>query len=158
MSSACSETEAAPAAAERVWEAPRVIQAVCLACCAGLLGAAVWLKPDPRGLGTHEQLHFPPCTLHRVTGVPCPGCGMTTAFAAAVRFQFVAAFWANPLGLLLCAGVALFGLFSLACLVTNWRAWSLLRRLESPRFLWPVFALLLASWAFKIAATLAQLH
>jgi hypothetical protein len=45
------------------------------------------LRPDPRGLGTHQQLGLPPCSLWVVTGVRCPACGMTTSWAYATRGQ-----------------------------------------------------------------------
>src|SRR3954469_25060403 len=33
------------------------------------------------GMGTHTQLCLPECNFYRLTGVPCPACGMTTSFA-----------------------------------------------------------------------------
>ena len=38
-----------------------------------------------------------PCVIRAVTGVPCPGCGMTRALISALRLDFVAAFLHHPL-------------------------------------------------------------
>ena len=46
----------------------------------GLLVTAAMLKPDPRGLGTHQQLGLGPCTFQIVFGTRCPACGMTTSW------------------------------------------------------------------------------
>lgn len=64
---------------------------------------AYWLKPDPRGFGTHQQLGLPPCSFKEICGIPCPHCGMTTSFSNIVRGDFSAAWDANPGGLLLAA-------------------------------------------------------
>ena len=40
---------------------------------------ALVLEPDARGHGTHEQLGLPACHARDWLGVPCPGCGVTTA-------------------------------------------------------------------------------
>jgi hypothetical protein len=37
-----------------------------------------------------------PCPLRTLTGIPCPGCGLTTAAIALVRGQLGAAFAASP--------------------------------------------------------------
>jgi hypothetical protein len=62
--------------------------------------AVLWiarvLDPDERGHGTHEQLGLPPCGFLELTGIPCPGCGLTTAFAHLARADLAAAFSANP--------------------------------------------------------------
>ncbi|MBI4576046.1 MAG: DUF2752 domain-containing protein [Planctomycetes bacterium] len=76
---------------------------------ASVLGLALRLDPDPRGLGTHEQLGLLPCGFHALTGLPCPSCGMTTAFALAVRGRLGPAFLAQPAGALLYAATALGG-------------------------------------------------
>ena len=66
-----------------------------------LLGIARWLKPDPRGFGTHTQLGLAPCAFAFLTGHPCPTCGMTTSFAWFVRGRLDRSWGANPAGILL---------------------------------------------------------
>jgi hypothetical protein len=48
----------------------------------------------PTGLGVDL------CPLHRVTGLPCPGCGMTRGLAALTQGDFTAAAGLNPFALL----------------------------------------------------------
>ena len=71
-----------------------------------LLLTARWLSPDQRGMGTHEQLGLAPCAFSVWTGWRCPSCGMTTAWAHAVRGELTAALQANAGGTLLCGFVA----------------------------------------------------
>ena len=66
-----------------------------------LLAVAAWLKPDPQGLGTHQQFGLPPCTFRVLFGLPCPTCGMTTAWAHLVRGELGDAFLVNAAGALL---------------------------------------------------------
>ena len=66
-----------------------------------LLGVAVWLTPDGRGHGTHQQLGLPPCTFYVLFGRPCPACGMTTAWAWLVRGEVIEACRTNAGGTLL---------------------------------------------------------
>jgi len=67
-----------------------------------LLAVARWLSPDPSGMGTHQQLGLPACTMLAFSGVRCPGCGMTTSWAHTMDGQFVEAFQTNAAGSLLC--------------------------------------------------------
>ena len=64
-------------------------------------GLARRLEPDPRGYGTHQKLGLPECTFQLLWKRPCPGCGMTTAFAHLVRGHWNAAARANLGGFLL---------------------------------------------------------
>ncbi len=41
--------------------------------------------------------HGIPCPVHRLSGLSCPGCGMSRALAALFRLDFAAAFSYNPL-------------------------------------------------------------
>jgi len=65
-----------------------------------LLGAAALVSPDAGGRGTHQQFGLPPCTFRVVFGLPCPTCGMTTAWAYLVRGELGSAFAANVGGAL----------------------------------------------------------
>ncbi len=63
-----------------------------------ILMAAHLLLPDSSGYGTHEQMFLLPCIFRWVTGLPCPFCGMTTAFALLARGEWAAAFGIHVLG------------------------------------------------------------
>lgn len=58
------------------------------------------LRPSPSGFGTHQQLGLPPCLFFKLTGIPCPSCGLTTSFAHSSRLHFVQAFLAQPFGVI----------------------------------------------------------
>jgi FtsH-binding integral membrane protein len=67
-----------------------LLMVVALALCA-------LIKPDPSGIGTHQQLGLPGCLVCRVLGIQrCPSCGMTTGFAHLMRGQWQRAKAANP--------------------------------------------------------------
>jgi len=74
-----------------------------------LLATAAWLTPSPRGLGTHQQLGLPPCTIVAWFGIRCPSCGMTTAWAHLLRGQVVSALRANAGGAMLALAAAVCG-------------------------------------------------
>lgn len=59
-----------------------------------------YLTPSSQGHGTHQQLGLPPCPSVFMFGRLCPGCGMTTAFSATIKGDFVTAWNANPFGTL----------------------------------------------------------
>ena len=83
---------------------------------------AACLKPDPRGMGTHQQLGLPPCTFYEITGIPCPSCGMTTSFSHFVHGNLAGSLGANPVGTLLAAAGVL------------WVPWLLLSAIWGRRF------------------------
>lgn len=68
---------------------------------AAMLGIGRILTPNPTGVGTHEQLGLPPCMFLKLTGIPCPSCGLTTSVAYAAHLQFGASFLTQPFGLLI---------------------------------------------------------
>lgn len=63
-----------------------------------VLGIARLLVPDPSGVGTHTQLGLPRCGFLALTGLPCPACGLTTAFAHMAHGELVHALHAHALG------------------------------------------------------------
>jgi len=75
--------------------------AVAASCAAAVLVIAAALDPDPRGFGTHTQLGLPPCAFAALTGMACPSCGLTTAFAYMARMDLTCAWHAHALGPLL---------------------------------------------------------
>jgi hypothetical protein len=71
-----------------------------------LFGVAARLDPYgpdgvPRAMGTHTQIGLPECNFLRLTGLPCPSCGMTTSFALLMHGDVGNSLRANPVGTLL---------------------------------------------------------
>jgi hypothetical protein len=123
----------------------------------GLLGAtasigilALAADPDSRGYGTHEQLGLPPCRMMDWTGVPCPGCGVTTSVTLAAQGHPLAAFWIQPFGLLTVIALPLLSLWAVA---GHFRGQDLYRNIEERRAPWvrAVLVLMALAWIYKIA-------
>jgi len=127
-----------------------VVWGIVAAACAGVLAMAAYLTPSPAGMGTHEALGMPPCSFVLNTGLPCPTCGMTTAFSNVVRGRLVAAFLAQPAGMVLC--VATIGLLACAlyAAATGWTVYVNWDRIGI-RLMMGLGFLILAGWGFKIA-------
>src|SRR5215217_7116814 len=72
-----------------------------------LVCAAFALRENgPNGLSW-----LPGCTFHKLTGLHCPGCGMTRAAHAGLHGEIVQAFRFNPVGVVLlplaCVGLGI---------------------------------------------------
>jgi hypothetical protein len=124
--------------------------------CLAMLVAAVIVRPDPSGVGSHHQLHVGQKHLERCawlerTGVPCPTCGMTTSFAHFVRGNFVASFYVQPMGFVLAVLTAMTVWGGLYIAFTGRPAHRLLRFVPSRYYLAPLFTLAVLAWAWKIA-------
>ena len=128
--------------------ANRVVSGLLLTGCLTVLLLSAVLTPSERGWGTHHELYFAPCLFHLFTGLPCPFCGMTTAFTHMGRGEVVAAFTCHVLG------PAVYGLtWVLAAL----GLWGLIRgRWPVPRFAMGatfhrfVIAVLLVGWIVNL--------
>ncbi|MFG0330264.1 MAG: DUF2752 domain-containing protein [Phycisphaerales bacterium] len=128
----------------------RLLAGLLAIACAALLGLAAWLQPDPRGFGTHNQLRLAPCLWVERVGMPCPTCGMTTAFAHAADGSFLSAARAQPMGLVLAFMTAMTFWVALYVAATGSLIGALLLRLWRPSVLWTAGGLALASWLYKI--------
>ena len=112
---------------------------------------AAWLNPyesdgSPRGFGTHTQLGLPECNFMRLTGLPCPSCGMTTSFALLMHGDALGSLRVNPVGTLL--AVFLIGMIPWSLAGAARGRWLWVRTLE-PWLLRAVIAfttLALARW------------
>lgn len=125
------------------------------AVCAAVLTLAVWLEPDRRGYGTHEQLCLPPCAFRAHFGIPCPSCGLTTSLALTARLRVVQAAYVHPLGAPLFAMVVWTILAAGATLARRQPLWPFGGdALGWPRLLW-IAAAVAAAWLFKIWTALA---
>jgi Protein of unknown function (DUF2752) len=111
---------------------------------------AAFLMPATAGHGTHEQLGMPACGWAIWFGKPCMTCGMTTAFAHAVRMEWWKAFQAQPMGLMLAIGCGVVfwtGVYSATTGASALRA--MLNAAARPRAMWWMGALTAGAWAYK---------
>jgi len=59
------------------------------------------LTPAKQGLGTHQQLGLPPCSMRYMFGIRCPACGMTTSWSYFAKGNWFASISTNAGGFLL---------------------------------------------------------
>lgn len=100
------------------------------------------VEPSATGIGTHEQLGLPPCLFFKLTGLPCPSCGLTTSFAHAARLQFYDALVTQPFGL---------GVFFLTVLFIPLSCYLIYRRVPAERLLY-------GRWSNPVLYTLVVLY
>jgi hypothetical protein len=128
-----------------------------LALAVGLAVVAVGLATEPNraGVGSHRGLGLPACGFLSRTGYPCPGCGVTTSLAWAVRGRLAASLDSQLFGLVLLAGAAGFILAGLWELCTARAVLDGVVRRGWWLFLAAV-AMLLVGWGVKLWVGLAE--
>lgn len=148
------------AAAPGPLRASRGERATCAAlslAAAAVIGIAAWLDPSPTGVGTHQALGLAPCGWMSGMGVPCPTCGMTTAFAHAAHGDLPASFRAQPMGLVLAIGTAAVGIVCAHVALTGSRLGHVLGARLTPRAILSLGVLALLAWGWKFLAVRGQL-
>jgi len=118
----------------------------------GVLATAWALSPSKAGFGTHQALGLPACSWPQRFGVPCPSCGMTTAFAFAAKGRLIESFATQPMGCLLAivTGMAFVG--SAWTLASGRTVWPVFERLWSARVAWILGIAALLAWGYKAAS------
>ena len=115
-----------------------------------ILSVAAALTPAEEGIGTHRSLGLPQCNWITMMDVPCPTCGMTTAFSNTVRGDFVSGFRAQPLGLVFCVIVAMAVIGGLWTAVLGRGPGGLLAAAWNRWWTWGLVAFAVLAWVWKI--------
>ncbi len=149
---------------ERIAAAERRLHLLVLAICLGLVGTAFVLTPaSPAasiraggGAITLAGFRLPEvCAFKRVTGLPCPGCGLTRSWVAAVHGDLADSFAFHRLGWLVLLYVVVQALRHGAWLVVTGRREAIERAggwLD--RGIIPLGGLLLIAWVPTLLAAL----
>jgi hypothetical protein len=95
------------------------------------------------------------CMFHRMTGLPCPGCGMTRAFVALASGDWSLAVGAHPFVLIVYPAFAVLGALALA--PSEWAARVEQRLARHGRAMGRAYRVLLAAFLGFGAARLAVL-
>lgn len=118
-----------------------------------LLGVSAWLDPSPAGMGTHTQLGIPQCAWPGSLGMPCPSCGMTTAFALAADGRFLDSFCTQPAGFVLAVCAAcLTAVLAISAFTGARLASAVVGSLGSAGG-WLLVGIMVLGWAYKIVVT-----
>lgn len=117
---------------------------------ASMILLALATEPDSRGFGTHEQLGLSPCRMMEFTGVPCPGCGVTTSVTLAAQGRPIDSFLVQPLGLLCALALPLLAIWAVR---VHRRGDDLYEVIASRKRPWVrvSLALVALAWIYKIA-------
>lgn len=128
----------------------RLLAAAIAVPCAVILGIAAFLTPAGAGHGTHEQLNLPECGWITMADLPCPSCGMTTAFAHAANGDLVASFITQPMGAVLAILTAMTLIVSVYVAVTGSKIASVFGQFLGRSTIWYSAAFAALAWGYKI--------
>ena len=78
----------------QVWFADAVVVGICI----GIVGLAAVMSPSPEVLTLFGHEVPVVCGFRRLTGVGCPGCGLTRSFVFLAHLQPIEAFRINGFG------------------------------------------------------------
>ena len=132
----------------------RMTSAVLFLGATSVLLLALWLSPDPSGVGTHTQLGLKPCIVMSMLDLPCPMCGMTTTFSLMADLRPLDAFLNQPFGVLLFMITVTVAAVSGLEIVYPKKRWNVIVGMVESRKRWlvGVFSLgFFGGWLYKIA-------
>ena len=89
-----------------------------------LVLAGIYIRFSGQAL---ETIYFLPCIFKGVTGIPCPGCGMTRACLAILQGEFSTAWRYHPFSFLL-IGLSILIVFQPEYTQETWVAISLIKQ------------------------------
>lgn len=115
-----------------------------------VLVVAWFLQPSSDGLGTHQQLGLPMCGWIASADMPCPTCGMTTAFSHAAHGDLLSSFVTQPAGMVLALGTAIVVVAAAWTAITGSMLAPFLATMVGPRIGWVLGILLAFGWVWKI--------
>ena len=123
-----------------------------------LLSVAAYVRPNPAGVGSHtSSLGLQPCQFLQTSGLPCPGCGMTTSFSWFVRGNIVASVYVQPMGAMLATLTGCCIWAALYVAVTGRPVYRLFRLVPARYYLMPLLVLGVLAWGWKILLRLNNL-
>lgn len=128
----------------------RAVWAILFALPTAVFITAAFLTPSTSGHGTHTQLGLPPCGFLVFTGYPCPGCGLTTAFAHMVRLEVGGAWDANPFGVVLFSAVAMFIPLAAVAFVRGWSVIDTLDRFHAEKVAIGLSLISISVWTVRV--------
>ena len=129
---------------------PRLGAAAIALASAVVLTVATILSPASEGLGTHRALGLPQCGWIVSMDLPCPTCGMTTAFSHAANGSFLASATTQPLGFLLALITAMALVGGVIVAVTGAPLYRPIGRQLTARMTGFFEGLVIFSWGYKI--------
>ena len=117
---------------------------------AGVVVLGVWVDPDQRGFGTHEQLGLAPCRTMDVIGIPCPGCGVTTSVSLLWHGDIWGYFLNQPFGFLLGLIVPLSALIAVARHFRGSDLYTDALKMRWGKWLIGLASVMVLAWIYKI--------
>jgi hypothetical protein len=103
----------------------------------------------------HTQLGLAACGFRERTGLPCPSCGFTTAFAYFAHGNLLASFYTQPMGFLLSLMTAASVWIGFYVAFTGRPVHRLMKLLPSRYYLMPLLVIAMLAWGWKVLWTLA---
>lgn len=109
--------------------------------------------------GRYELTLWPyPCGFKQRYGLPCPGCGMTTAAVAFAQGKILEAFYIQPAAAVIVCGVVIAAVFALFMAITGRYFVFFERFLADVKLKYVILALVIVfacGWAVTLARALA---